>query len=61
MYDQITVESSAPNNSCVTSLLPLEGLFQTISQGVLACVLSVLGVGFVNYLSRKRLLCRDSY
>ena len=58
MSDLITVQSSTTNDSCVTSLLPLESLF---SLGELACVLCVLGVGFINYSSRTRLLCRDSY
>ena len=59
--DLITVQSSATKISCVTSLLPLEGFSWTISQEVLACVLCVLGVGFVKYSSGTRLLCRDSY
>ena len=61
MSDLITVQSSTTNDSCVTSLLPLESLLSIISQGVLACVLCVLGVGFIDYSSGTRLLCRDSY
>ena len=57
MSELITVQSSATNNSRVTSLASRECVLK-IQQGVLACVLSVLGVGFIDYSSRTRLLCR---